>query len=359
MSVKFDPTTFTESEKIDLDRFFSNHPEIQSGAAIFKLDKINPDSPELPPGTIATVQKDTKITPSLMPRQLAGIAVLYELEPFSDIKLLGNRPKAEQSVKKFFQSLGNGPSVETIGLAVSGHLPKDRGHDIKAWAPTLGTNGYVSVLTTKEIGEEPRQYLLVSVPHLPFALDTFNKMPIMTVDEMIKHEDYTTVRSVAGRNADKIASAFANAFELTLRHRKYDSYATTSVTVGKALASTFAETLVRSEHEITICANIGRVQDLPSKLTVQPISPKIGAVLTAGIVYDPIEMPYTTTNTPIKTAQEIGSVFLNDRVLRPSGLKTEPPLILKHDKHTQASVLSFTKQRTGTLLHPVLLVANE
>lgn len=359
MPVKFDLHTYTDKEKDDLDRYFRNHPEIQAGQALFKMEKINPDSPELPPGTMATVEKTTKITPSLMPRQLAGIASLYELAPLSEIGLLGNRPKLEQNIQRFFKTLGKGPTLDSIGLAISGHLPKDRGHDLAPWSPTLGTDGYVSILTTNEIGQEPKQYLFVSVPHLQFALDALSKFPIMSVSEIAAHEDYRTIRTVAERNADKIASAFSQTLGVELRHRKFDIGTDSKESVGSPVAVTFAETLKRNDDGLAICSNIGHAKNTSTKFTIRPISPKVGAVLTQSISDEPIEMPYTSRNAPIKSKQEIGTVFLNDRVFSASGLKSDPPSVLKHDKHTHVTASSFAQQKTGILLHPIMLVVNE
>jgi len=358
MPVKFDPVNFSDTDKEKLNEYFQNHPEILTGNAYFKLDAIAAESSHLPPGSEAVVNSETKITPSLLPHQLGGIVTLYELTPFSEIQLL-NKAKKDGSLSSFYKKLGSGPTHEHIGLAVSGYLPKDRGHDVKEWAPVLGDHGYVSVLATKTIAEEPKHYLLVSVPHLPFASDTVNKLPILSIESVLQHEDYQTIRNVAERNANKIAEAFTSALGLELRHRKYDVYSKTSKQVAAPVAITFAETLKKGETGVQIRANIGQAQNIPSNLTIQPISPRIGAVVAFKIVDVPIEMPYTTLAAPAKTIQEIGATFVNDRVFGRRTIQTELPIIFKHDKHTQQSAIATAEKYAGTLLHPMMVVVNE
>jgi hypothetical protein len=350
--------TLNPKQKEALDAFRLRHPEIENIRCHYVGSSVEAAS-SLPAGVVAIQADGTRLQSDILPEKRYGVCALYQLAgELSEIQLLGQPARLQEATRAFLAATSLGPALHDIGLPTSDHLPHSYGKDLKAWAPFLGKDGYVSVLTDRSSESDRTYYLMVSVPELPFANEAMEPLTLLPTTELTTHTNVRVLEDVAQRNANKIAGLAGAKFGLQFRHRRPDMNSPDGQLLPVPIACTLNTLLRRPSCEnLNIASGLGYAQRGGEKsATVFPLSPKAGALLAPRISHKPLPLQPPTSDIPM-TVQDVGKSFVADRVYWSKKSADALPRVLAQrvvvDPRLQEMFVD--KYRAATL-SPVLIV---
>lgn len=346
-------------QKEALDDFRLRHPEIGDLRCYF-LGSDAKGTSQLPAGVIAVQGDKTRLQSDILPEKRYGLCALYQLDgELSEIQLLGQPKVLQEATRDFLAATSLGPALYDIGLPTSNHLPQRYGRDLREWAPFLGKDGYMAVLTDRSPESNRSYYLMVHVPELPFANDAMEPLTLLPTEKLGGHTNIQVLENVAQRNANKLADIFGSKFNLQFRHRRPDMNSVDGRPLPVPIACTL-NTLLRREPctNLRIASGLGYAQSGGEmRSTLLPLSPKAGALLAPRISRKPLPLQPRQSDIPI-AVQDIGKSFLTDRVYWAKKSTTELPRVLSQHAvvSTQLQEL-FVDKYHAVALSPVLIVA--
>jgi hypothetical protein len=314
----------TPTELAQLTEFMALHPELAGLHVALNFKGIQ-DNTKLPFGTVAEFDRKTQVPLSFLPANMSHVNALFEIdEPFSELAFLRNDRLQEQT-KAFQSTLGQGPSLADI--AYKHVLPESLGKDLHSWVPFLG-KGHISIVPNPDSPEDNQRFLLhVAVPQLPVVAQLFTnayyKSDVPAAQELAQHPAGLIAREISARNACKIASLFAQSFNISLRHRRpnLQEKKGTVLPVPAALSMNPGPVAV-DENTVKIASGLVAWGHDPQcgDRAVYSIGPA-HAVLIAKRPSRTF-LPYTAAKTgqQNKAGREIGHSFLAERVFTGSPL---------------------------------------
>jgi len=220
ISTKYAAADAIDAKKMNMFRSFVENEAHKVKELYIHANVDTHDPNDFARGFTAVLGKDAKLTADVLHRDMHSQVMLFKILETDDLEKIEKIDENDEEIRERLNYAIQQDVNKDIAASLSARVDeKNSLYDSRKWISTLGSEGRVGLYRIEKTEDSFDYYLLVQTGATSTSNELYRwlyEMDSISVSELLKSDEYRYARSVAQRNAQRLAAKAAEALGLKI-----------------------------------------------------------------------------------------------------------------------------------------------